>query len=80
MIMNNIPINKIMYFSLYGTLGIGLRIGETNILGTFWAYMNYMLQLFRKENNELTNHLRSWSSHLAQCIKSRDEPMMKNLI
>jgi len=35
MIMNNIPINKIMYFSLYGTLGIGLRIGETNILGTF---------------------------------------------
>jgi hypothetical protein len=35
MIMNNIPINKIMYLSLYGTLGIRLHISETNILGTF---------------------------------------------
>jgi hypothetical protein len=80
MIMNNIPINKIMYISLYGTLGIGFHIGETNILGAFWAYMNNMLQLFRKEKNELTNNLRSWSWHLAQCIRSKDEPMMKILI
>jgi hypothetical protein len=29
MIMNNIPINKIMYLSLYGTLDVGLHVGET---------------------------------------------------
>jgi hypothetical protein len=61
MIMKYIPINKIIYLSFYGTLGIGLHIGETNVLGAFCAYMNYMLQLFRKEKNELTNNLRFWS-------------------
>ncbi len=28
MIMNNIPINKIMYLSFYGTLDVGLQVGE----------------------------------------------------
>jgi hypothetical protein len=51
MIMNNIPINKIMYLSLYGTLDIGFHVGETNILVVFWVYMN-MLQVFDKEKYE----------------------------
>jgi hypothetical protein len=29
MITNNIPINKIMYLSLNGTLDVGLHVGET---------------------------------------------------
>jgi hypothetical protein len=29
MIMNNIPISKIMYLSPYDTLDVGLHVGET---------------------------------------------------
>jgi hypothetical protein len=61
MIMNNNPINKIMYLSLYGTLDVELHVGWNHILA-FKIYMN-MLQLFNEDKNlnEQANNLGPWS-------------------
>jgi hypothetical protein len=79
MIMNNIPINKIMYLSLHGTLDIEFHVGETNILIVFWAYMN-KLQVFNKEKYELKIILPLGLNVQINGIRSKDELLIKILI